>query len=270
MRAYFGALIYFWKTRELDEAIHIIELLDNMFYNNKTDKDLLNNDTLLIAIERKREIFNDIIMLQAKGYSIMGNIMYDLGEYSQSIRYHNNSISIKSIRGDLTGRAMSLLGSAKAFLKMGRTYDAKIRAVNSYRTNAEKEDKFGMFLSSLVLVQIYLEEGNFADAHNYLDKADELKVHSKKKGDHYRYYVVKWLYELEIEENSNIVQEIEEILSKDDINEFIEAECYYCLGWACEKTDPVRSAKNYGEALKLFEKIKKVPEISMVKKRMTH
>jgi tetratricopeptide (TPR) repeat protein len=268
MRAYFGALIYFWKTRELDEAIHIVELLDNMFYNNKTDKELLNSDTLLIAIERKREIFNDIIMLQAKGYSIMGDIMYDLGEYSKAIRFYNNSISIKSIRGDLTGRAMSLLGSAKAFLKMGRTNDAKIRAVNSYRTNAEKEDKYGMFLTSLVLVQIYLEEEDFANARNYLNMADELKAHSKKKGDHYRYYVVKWLYELETEESSNIVHEIEEILSRDDINEFIEAECYYCLGWACEETDPAGSMKNYRKALKLFEKIRMIPKISMVKKRM--
>ncbi len=270
MRAYFGALIYFWKTRELDEAIHIVELLDNMFYNSETKNELLNNDTLLIVIERKREIFNDIIMLQSKGYNIMGHIMYDLGEYSQSIKYYNNSISMKSISGDLTGRAMSLLGSARAFLKMGRTNEAKIRAINSYRTNVEREDKYGMFLNFLLLVKIYLEEGNFADARSYLEKADELKIHSKKKEDQYRYYVVKWLYELETEENSNIVQEIEEILSRDDVDEFIEAECYYCLGRACEKTDPAGSAIHYGKALKCFEKNRKVPEISMVKKRMTH
>jgi tetratricopeptide (TPR) repeat protein len=269
MRACFGALIYFWKTRELDEAIHIVKLLDNMFYNNETEKELLNNDTLLIAIERKREIFNDTRMLQAKGYNIMGNIMYDLGEYSQSIKFYNNSISIKAIRGDLKGRAMSLLGSAKAFLMMGRTKDAKIRVINSYRTNAEKEDKYGIFLNSLLLAQIYLEEGNLADARSYLDNANELKIHSKKKSDQYKYYIVKWLYDLETEENCDIVQEIEELLSADDVDEFIEAECYYCLGRVFEKADPARSAENYGKALKIFEKIIKVPEVSMVKKRMS-
>lgn len=270
MRACFGALIYFWKTRELEEAIHTVELLDNMFYNSETEKELMNSDTLLIAIERKREIFNDTRMLQAKGYNIMGEIMYDLGKYSQSIKYYNNSISIKSIRGDLKGRAMSLLGSAKAYLMMGRTQDARIRVINSYRTNAEREDKYGMFLNSLLLVQISLEEGNFADARNYLDNANELKVHSKKKDDQDKYYVVKWLYDLETEGNSDIVQEIEEMLSGNDVDELIEGKCYYCLGRSFEKTEPARSEENYGKALKLFEKIKKVPEISTVKKRMLH
>ena len=270
MQACFGALIYFWKTRELDEAIHTVKLLDSMFYNSETENELLNSDTLLIAIERKREIFNDTRMLQAKGYNIMGEIMYDLGEYSKAIRYYNNSISIKSIKGDLKGRAMSLLGSAKAFLMMGSTKDAKIRVINSYRTNVEREDKYGIFLNFLFLVRISLEEGNFADARNYLDNARELKVHSKKKNDQYKYNVVKWLYDLETEESIDIVKEIEEMLSQDDINEFNEAECYYCLGRVYEKTDPAGSAENYGKALKLFEKIKKVPEISMVKKRISH
>ena len=153
---------------------------------------------------------------------------------------------------------------------MGEITDAEVRALNSYRTNLEKDDGYGMFLSALVLTEVYLEKKHFQDARYYLEKANKLKSDAKKIEDHNRYYIAQWLYYIIAKENVNfIVDEIKNRLSeKTNLSEFIIAESYYCLGRAYEKNNIEEALKNYKKALKLYKKIKIVPDISKVKNRI--
>lgn len=268
MHAYFGALLYFWKTRELEKAIGIIEILDEMFYDSQIEKGLLNRDTLLIAIEKMREIFYDKMMLQAKGYNIMGDITYDLGDYTRAIEYYSSSISIKSITGDLTGRAISLQGSAKVFMQLGRLEDAKIRAMNSYRTNLDKDDKYGMYLASIIMTRVCIESGEIAESRKWLNNVSGLKPYARKEYDRNKYYIVKWLCDLETENPQSIADEVEEKLSSDDFSDFITAEYMYCLGRACESIDREKALNSYRQALEIFEEIRKRPDADKVMRRM--
>jgi tetratricopeptide (TPR) repeat protein len=268
MHAYFGALLYFWKTRELRKAIGIIETLDEMFYNSEIEKGLLNRETLLIAIEKMREIFYDRMMLQAKGYNIMGDITYDLGDYSKAIEYYSSSISIKSITGDLTGRAISLQGSARAFMQLGKLEDAKIRAMNSYRTNLDKDDKYGMYQASILMTRICIESGEIAESRKWLNNVSGLMSHARKEYDRNKYYIVKWLCDIETENPETVADEIEERLASGEFSDFITAEYRYCLGRACEDIDRDKSLGNYRKALMIYEGIRKKPDADRVKRRL--
>ncbi len=269
IRGYFSGLVFFWKARKLEKALKLVHELDKLFYRTEIEKELLRGDTLLLLIERKRENFDDIISLQAKGYNIMAEIMYDMGNYEQALRFYNNSISIKSVKGDLMGRAISLYGSAKTCLRMGLVEEAEARALNGYRTNLEQDDQYGLYLTSLLLSEIYLEKRDFDNANYYLRKANKLKNVSKTKDDYNRYYISYWLYELNTKKNPNLTEEIyKKLYQEQNWSKLIKAEMYYCLGWSYELTDIESAIKNYKIAIDIFTSIKVIPEIEKVNKRL--
>ncbi len=269
IRGYFSGLVFFWKVRQLEKALKLVHELDKLFYRTEVEKELLRSDTLLLLIEKKRENFDDIISLQAKGYNIMGEIMYDMGNYEQALRFYNNSISIKSVKGDLVGRAISLYGSAKTCLRMGLIEEAEARALNCYRTNLEQDDQYGLYLTSLLLSEIYLEKNDFENSNYYLKKANKLKNVSKTKDDYNRYHISFWLYELSTKKAPDLTEEIQKkIYQEKNWGKLLKAEMYYCLGWAYEHKDINLAIKYYKEAIDLYNEIKVVPEMEKVNKRL--
>ncbi len=270
IRGYFGGLVYYWKMRKLDKALKLVNELDRLFYKTELQEELLTEDTILLLIEKKRENFDDIVALQAKGYNIMGEIMYDMGNYEQALRFYNNSISIKSVKGDLVGRAISLYGSAKTCLRMDIIDEAEARALNCYRTNLEQNDQYGLYLTSLLLTEIYLKKKDFEDAKYYLKKANKLKNVARTKDDHNRYYVSLWQYKLSTQKNPDLTEEIKRKISEENWGDLLKGEMYYCLAWAYQNIDTKAALKYYNVALDIFIKIKVEPQIQKVKKQIEY
>ncbi|NIA23912.1 MAG: HD domain-containing protein [Proteobacteria bacterium] len=268
IRAYHGILVYYWKKRE-EKALIYIEELQSMFQSFEEQEDYSSKDDIFIYIERKRKDFDDIIYIKSKSYNIMAEIMFDLDKLPDSIKYYNYSISIKAINGDSLGRVMSLLGIARAYYEMRDFEKAEMSAVNCLIANHENKDKYGIYLSSLLLSDIYREMKNYDKALFFLIKSRELKENARKKDDYYKYYISEWLYQIEKGRGDHIIDDIKTKLSEKSYSDKVRGMFYYCLGRAKEASRKTEAVSAYKQALKIFNALRIEPFIKKVKERLS-
>ncbi|RKX68092.1 hypothetical protein DRP44_00450 [candidate division TA06 bacterium] len=266
VRAYNGILIYYWKKRELDRALIYGEELEKM-YREFEQEDYSSKDDIFIYIERKRKDFDDMIYIKSKSYNIMAEIMFDLNKLSDSIKYYNYSLSIKAITGDSLGRAMSLRGIARVYYEMRNYRKAEAVSVNCLIANHENKDKYGIYLTSLLLSDIYREMKNYDKALFFLIKAKELRESAKKKDDYYKYYISEWLYQIENGRGEHVIDDINNKLAEKGYSDKIRGMIYYCMGKAKERKSKTEAISAYKRALKIFTTLNIIPLIEKVKER---
>ena len=268
IRTYFSLLLYYSRKYDFDKAYSIVNDLEMMFEEVKRGEYLLANEDLLVGIEKKRLMFDDFIYLQSKSYNMMADIMRNQGEFKKAHRYYNLSIGLKAISGDILGRAMTLYGSALAYLQEGNLKKAKIVALNCLSSNYENIDKYGIYLANILIADIYREMNQLDKAIFFLIKAKELIKFTKKNDDYYKYYISNWLYMIKTGKEIDVIKGIEKAIDSEDYSIIVKGDILYCYAMALESFDMVDAKEKYKKSLEIYRQLNQIPNIKKIENRL--
>ena len=269
IRALFSLLLYYWKKYQPDKAISLIPQMETLFDKVDREKATWLEQDLLIGIERKRIIFKDFEQLRSMSYNILGKILQNQGRFKESISYYNYSIELKTRIGDLLGKAMSLYGCAQTHLWAKEIKMAESLARSCLRLNYENKDNLGIFLSCLLLSDVYREMGEYDRVISYLRKANELKDEFKEIDNYFKYYISRWLYLIVSGDSSKVIDKAQSIIEKGGFSDLIKGDLLFCYGRALEEEKRNKEAEEfYKNSLKIFNQLKQKPQTEKVENRL--
>lgn len=278
-------LSYNAKTK--DESIKLLKsyIEETSNLDIETKMALRGNLAIIYTMDRKygKAIYNylDVINLakkhpnidkagvyEAKAYTFIGNIVYELGLHKEAIDWYDMAINIKipNKLNNAEAKVNTYINQMHAYLSIG-DYDKCSDVVNETKKYIKYLDKNEQddvkILLNYNIANINIHKGNYEEAKKYIKKGSELL-----KEDKVEYFIHKDIflglsYASILKEEGNYKEALDiynKILKlKNEGAKYIEIDIYSDIAEIYSKIGDLESYKKYNEILK--EKKESLDEI---------